>query len=226
MPRYCPVPVRRAVEDRPLAQPEVRQVHVIGAARPRIDQHVGRLDVAVDQPGRVRGVQRRRHRRDDRRGPGGRQRALPLQKIPDAAAGHVAHRDEQHPVGLARLVHRDDVRVVDRGGRPGLPEEPAPEGLVGGQPGARILSATSRPSRSSRPGTPPPSRPRRSVPPGGTRRPGSPRRAQVTRPPVTPGRPSPTVPPAFAPRPVPVPPSQVSGSARPGRNLGPSARSR
>ena len=106
---------------------------MIGPPRPRIDQHVGRLDVPVDQPRRVRGVQRRRHGRDDGRGPGRRQRALAAQQAADVAAGHVAHRDEQHAACLARLVDGDDVRVIDRGRGPRLAEEPAPELLVGRQ---------------------------------------------------------------------------------------------
>jgi hypothetical protein len=35
-----------------LAQPEIRQVHVVGTPRLRVEQHVGRLDVAMHQPGR------------------------------------------------------------------------------------------------------------------------------------------------------------------------------
>ena len=45
------------------------------AAGPRIDQHVGRLDVPVHQPGGVRGIQGRGHRGDDRGRAGRRQRA-------------------------------------------------------------------------------------------------------------------------------------------------------
>ena len=63
-----------------LAQPEIRQVHVIGPPGPRVQQHVGRLDIPVHQPRRVRGIQRRRHRRDDRSRPPRRQRALTAQQ--------------------------------------------------------------------------------------------------------------------------------------------------
>ena len=49
--------------------------------------------------------------------PGGGHGAGPAQQRPDVPAGHIAHRDEQDPVGLAGLVDRDDVRIVDRRGR-------------------------------------------------------------------------------------------------------------
>jgi hypothetical protein len=43
------------------------------------------------------------------------------------------HRDVQHAVGLARLVDRDHVRVVERGCELGLAQEPLPEPLVLGE---------------------------------------------------------------------------------------------
>jgi hypothetical protein len=45
-----------------LAEPEVGQVHVIGPARPGVQQDVGGLDVPVHQARRVRRVQRGGHR--------------------------------------------------------------------------------------------------------------------------------------------------------------------
>ena len=42
----------------------------------------------------------------------------PAQQRPHVPAGHVPHRDEQHPAGLPGLVHRDDVRIIHRRGRP------------------------------------------------------------------------------------------------------------
>ncbi len=116
-----------------LAQPEVRQVHVIGPPGPRVHQHVRRLDIAVHQPGRVRGVQRRRHRRDDRSRPPRGQRALTPHQGAHIAARHIPHRDEQHPARLAGLEHRDDMRVIHRRSRPRLPQEPLPELRIGRQ---------------------------------------------------------------------------------------------
>ena len=56
--------------------------------------------------------------------------ALLVQYPPQVTARHEPHRDEQRAVGLAGLVDRDDVRVIDRGRRPGLGDEPAPERRV------------------------------------------------------------------------------------------------
>ena len=45
----------------------------------------------------------------------------------------------KHPAGLAGLVHRDDVRILDRRGRLRLPDKPAPEILIGRQRRAEDL---------------------------------------------------------------------------------------
>ena len=81
-----------------------------------------------------------------RPGVSGPSRASTLQ----VTVGHEPHRDVQHAVGLTGLVHRDDVRVVHCCRRPRLGDEPLAVPLVLRPPGARILSATSPPSRSSR----------------------------------------------------------------------------
>ena len=72
-----------------------------------------------------------------------------------------AHRDVQHAVRLAGVVHRDHVRVVERAGRPRLAEEPLAELLLAGDLGATTFSATFRPGRmcSARYTTPIPPRP-------------------------------------------------------------------
>ena len=116
---------------RALAQPEVRQVDVVRPPGPPVQQDVRGLDVPVHQAGRVRGVQGRCHRGNDRGDPLGRQRALTAQQRPHVPAPHEAHRDEQHVTDLAGLVNRDDVRIVHGGGRPGLPDEALPEHVVG-----------------------------------------------------------------------------------------------
>ena len=60
-----------------LGQPEVGQVHVIGPAGPRIDEHVGGLDVTVHEADGVGGVQGGGHRGDDRGHPRDGQRSEP-----------------------------------------------------------------------------------------------------------------------------------------------------
>jgi hypothetical protein len=115
-----------------LADAEVGQVHMVGPAgvgHPA-EQHVGRFHVPVHQAAGVRRVQRGRDLADDAEGPGHPQRPSRMQQAVHIVAGHVAHRDVQHPAGLTRIEDRDDVGVVDRRGRPGLPDEPLPERLV------------------------------------------------------------------------------------------------
>ena len=95
-------------------QAEVREVGVVGAVRRlrRRDQDVGRLHVAMHEPARMGGVERAGDLREQRHG-------LPRIERPfgkplrEARPLHVAHGDEQPSVGLSRLVHRDDVRVVE-----------------------------------------------------------------------------------------------------------------
>ncbi len=115
---------------RALAQPEVRQVDVLRPSRPLVQQDVRGLDVPVHQADSVRGVQRGRHRGDDRRDPVRWQRPLTAQQRPDVPAPHQAHGDEQHLADLAGVVHRDDVRVLDGRRRPRLPDEALPEHVV------------------------------------------------------------------------------------------------
>ena len=86
-------------------------------------QHVLRLDVAVDQAICVRGVQSRRHLRDDRRRPPRLQRAVRPQLVLQAGAVDQAHVDVQRPVDVAEVVHGDDVRFLQPCRHPGLPPE-------------------------------------------------------------------------------------------------------
>jgi hypothetical protein len=87
----------------------------------------------VHQPGVVRGIQRRRHRGDERRRTPRPQGALPAHHHPQVISRDETHRDEQHALGLAGLVDGDDVRVVDRRDRPCLTHEPLADHLVAGQ---------------------------------------------------------------------------------------------
>jgi hypothetical protein len=110
-----------------------------GAAARRGQQDVGRLDVAVDQPAGVRGVQRAGHLGHDRQGAGQVQAALPPQQGGQVEPFHVPHGDVELPVDLAGIVDRDHVGVVDAGGDHRLAQEAAAEALVGRQVGAEDL---------------------------------------------------------------------------------------
>ena len=94
------------------------EVAVTGALLGGGDQDVAGLDVAVHEPELVRRVEGVADLHEDpeqaRQGHAAR---LAEQRL-EVAAGDVAHRDEQLAVRLARLVDRDDVRVVERGGQP------------------------------------------------------------------------------------------------------------
>ena len=84
----------------------------------RIQQHVGRLDVPVDEPVQMSGVQRQRDLGDDVGTPAGGQRPGVIEQPAHVPALHVAHGDEQDTVALAGREDRDDVRVVDGGRGP------------------------------------------------------------------------------------------------------------
>ena len=118
--------LRRALGDLALREAEVREVGVVVLA----EQDVGGLDVAVDEPRGVRGVQRGRDLADDAGGAPGRERALAPDERPEVVAGHVAHRDVGDAALLARVVDRDDVGVVDRRRDLRLAQEAAPDRRV------------------------------------------------------------------------------------------------
>jgi len=107
---------------------EVGQVHVLAAT---VEQHVGRLDVAVHETAAVRGVQRGGHLPDHRGGTGGVERAAVTQQAVQVGALHVTHDEVQPTVLLAGAVHRDHVGMVDRGGHPPLALEALAELRVG-----------------------------------------------------------------------------------------------
>ena len=80
------------------------------------DQDVRGLHIAVDEASGVRCVERACDLRDQREGL--RRSEWPsLEEDLHVLALDEAHRDEDPPVGLTGLIDRDDVRVVERGGK-------------------------------------------------------------------------------------------------------------
>jgi hypothetical protein len=113
-----------------LAESEIRQVRVVGAIVSLAEQDVARLDVAVYQAVRVRGVERGSCLSGDGSGASRAEAAFRLDQGADVPVTDVAHRDEQHAVGLTCLEYRNDVGVLDAGGSARLADEALPEGLV------------------------------------------------------------------------------------------------
>ena len=124
-----------------LAEPEVPQPDVRrgrgGAAA--IDQHVAGLDISVDQADRVCGVERAGELLDDPDRDWGGEPALGADQRLQVAAGDVAHRDVVDAVDLARVVDREDVRMVEARGERRLLHKAFADRVVGGQIGGQYL---------------------------------------------------------------------------------------
>jgi hypothetical protein len=117
---------------RVLRDAEVGQIDVVGAVGvdPGGDDDVARLDVAMDQSLRVRGVERGGHLAEHVQSELRTQLLLLLEPGLEVDPVHVAHGDEEDALGFAGLVDRNDVRVVDRGREMRLPFEPLTEAGV------------------------------------------------------------------------------------------------
>ena len=113
-----------------LHQPEVGQQRVLA-----LQQDVRRFDVAVHDPGAVRGVERLRDLGDDRRRHVRFQPSPDVQQPREVGALDEAHRHVEQPVLLAGVVDRHDVRVLDRRRGAELALEAAAELLVLGELG-------------------------------------------------------------------------------------------
>ena len=115
-----------------------------------VEEDVRRLHVAVDEPERMRGVEGVRDLPRDRDRASRLEGALATQQRLQVGSVDVPHRDEEASFRLARLVHRDDVRMVEAGRESRLAQKPFAEAGVIGEPLEEDLQATRRPSRSSR----------------------------------------------------------------------------
>ncbi len=100
-----------------------------------VDEDVGRLDVAVDEPGDVRGVEGGGDLAADVEHPVGAEAALLAQDRGEVRPGDVLHGDVEQAVDLARVVDRDDVGMRERGGDARLAQEALAEVRVVGQIG-------------------------------------------------------------------------------------------
>jgi hypothetical protein len=144
--RLPPRLLRRHVLRRAGDDPALRQAGVVH--RPRqaevgehdpldavLQQDVGRLDVAVDDPLGVGGGQAQRRLPADPQHGRDVQRPVPVDALLQRAPGDARHHQVGQPAGLVGVhgVDGDDVVVDDRGGRLRLAGEPLPRRPAGGQ---------------------------------------------------------------------------------------------
>ena len=128
VPTKARSPVRLETEDAYLREPEIAHVSVL--LLPGSDEDVRRLDVAVDEPETVRGIERGGDLSEQA------QRPLvvdPLGRVEqrtEVIALHVLHCEVQGAVDLAGGVDRDDIGVLEARGELRLEEKPAAEAIV------------------------------------------------------------------------------------------------
>ena len=112
----------------------IRQRHIERPRDPEISdecapvmrkQHIFGLDIAMYDPVLVGVLERRRHLSRDADGFVKRQLMLPPEPVAEALAVHVHHREpELAGGGLARIEHRQDVRMLEPRGDTDLAPEP------------------------------------------------------------------------------------------------------
>ena len=127
-----PLPVGGAALGGPLGQAEVGEVAVLATVL-LVDEDVRRLDVAMDEAAAVGGVERIGDLRCDRDRTSRIQRAFATEQCLQVRPDDEAHRDEQAPVCLTRLVDRNHVGVVEPCREPGLAKQPLAKAVVVGE---------------------------------------------------------------------------------------------
>ncbi len=91
----------------------MRDAEVGDLHRPvRRQEHVRRLDVAVDHALAMRIVERVEDLSHQAHGIGGLEPLAPFEALPQVAPGDVLHRDERRAGVLVEVVDRDDVRMI------------------------------------------------------------------------------------------------------------------
>ena len=88
-----------------------------------LEEHVLRLQVAMNHALAVRVIERLRQRLCQRDGPLDRQLPLPVEQCAQRLAGHVGHDVIEPPLHRAGVVQRQDVRVLEMRGEPDLLQE-------------------------------------------------------------------------------------------------------
>ena len=120
-----------AFGERVAREAEVAEVDLVVGA----EQDVGGLDVAVDEPGIVRGVERVGHMGHDRRRVLRRERPGGGDPLAQIVAVDEPHGDVRPSVALAVVVDRDDVGVLDRRRGTRLAQEALANAWIAEQPG-------------------------------------------------------------------------------------------
>ena len=113
-------------------EPEVAEVRAFLAVD-GADEDVPGCDVAVDQLDRVGGVEGVGDRGQQRDRPPRFERSALADQRPEVGAVDVRHGDVEHARVLAGRDDRDDVRMLQRCGQLGLPQEAPAEAVVSGQ---------------------------------------------------------------------------------------------
>ena len=96
------------------SDPEIGELRVTAV----VEQHVGRLDVAMDDAGRVGRIECRRHLGPDPGDVGRRQSSITGEPFGERSSGDEFHHDVEHPVVGTGVEHRHRVRVDESCGCP------------------------------------------------------------------------------------------------------------
>ena len=103
------------------------------------EEDIARLDVAMDEPFAVAGVEGEGDAFENRQREGRVQTTVLLEQALEVAAVDVAHGEVEVPLCLPGLVDRDDLRTLERGGDARFPQETLAEARVCGMLGSDEL---------------------------------------------------------------------------------------